>query len=147
MGVTTKWQNYYLTPAPKILLLSEKLIRKIVTNFWKDIMKPFPKDKFIGIMLKVEFASHIYRTIGVLEITNNKLKNRKNLVNNLLFKLELSKNNYQALEVKNIYMAYRLYEKDEISKINPALLNIQPKLDRARITIENKERFPNSMDL
>jgi hypothetical protein len=110
-------------------------------------MKPISKDQFVGIMLKVDFASDIYRTMGVLEITNNKLKNRSFLINNLLFKLDQSKNNYKALEVKDLYLSYRLYEEVEVSAINPSLLRPQINKKNVNYTIENKNSLPNTMDL
>lgn len=104
---TFNWKNYIFFLKNEAVI-SEKLMKIAITNFWKVEMSKVPTDYHILIMLRVVTTDNLYKTLGTLRVLNKDDLDYYITYINAILSLKL--NDYEDLKISKIVFSYGIRE-------------------------------------
>jgi hypothetical protein len=134
------WNNYYIDINNR--LLNYNILKSNLTIFWKEIIEKIG-DKYVILLLRIEYIEGDIATLGNLHKINN--KDFDLLLSIFKDILHFKNEGYKIREIKNIIFSYKIIPDDKLKNKSSKLIS-RNKNDNKTTYKFSGWKLPNTMD-
>lgn len=135
------WANWQLSING---LITQALVRDIISTFWDEVMMLFKDDQYIIFILRVGYTNGNYASLSHMQKVTN--KDLSKILESFIRLSDIKSEDYFNLPVDKILISYKLISEDKL-KVKKSKITLLKDIEFTPVTRILGYNFPNSTNV